>query len=393
MDHVVIVGASASGAATATQLRGSGFKGAITMIGAEKHAPYDRPPLSKGFLSRARDASALALADRDHLADLGVELHLGVEAVTVEEHKRTLLLSDGTTQTYDYLVAATGVRPRQLPETAGMDNVLTLRTMDDSARLSNYLVPGSRLVIVGAGFVGCEVASTAVQMGVQVDVVEAAAAPFQGRLHASVAAALTGIHVERGVRFHTGETVGQLFTKEKVATGIELGSGRTLPADAILVCVGSIPNVEWLQGTTLDLSNGVKTNEFGTAGSGIFAVGDVANFYHPRLHKHVRLEHRTNASESAMIVAKNVCGAAEPYSPLPSFWTDQYERKIQMFGHAGPASEIEFVEGSLEDQRWVARIHEQGEFVAVVGSNAARAMLPHRRSLQDRYEFALPSVA
>lgn len=382
--HVLIVGASAAGVSTALGLRDEGFNGAITLLGAEEHLPYDRPPLSKQVLKGEMDFDGLALSSAEELAERGIDVRLGQTATGLDEAQRQLLLADGARVTYDELVIATGTSARQLPAAAGIEGVFTLKTLEDAIGLKQRLQSGNRLVLVGAGFIGLEVAAVAIGLGLQVDVVEPEEVPLGNRLTNEVGRWLVEEHRTRGVVFHLGQVVSKFHTEHGEIRAVELPDGTYLPADAVLVGIGTSPNTGWLKDTSLTIDNGVVTDEFGQAAPHIHAVGDVANAFHPGLDRHHRMEHRTNANEQALAVARNILGTPTPYCPLPFFWTDQYDNKIQLYGTIHPDSTASFEVGAPGDAKWVL-VFRRGEDVdAVLGRNAVKELMPFRRAAMQR---------
>jgi NADPH-dependent 2,4-dienoyl-CoA reductase/sulfur reductase-like enzyme len=244
-------------------------------------------------------------------------------------------LAEGTRVPYDALVIATGVRPRRLPGTEGLSGVHTLRTLEDALALKARLRPGRRLVIVGAGFIGAEAAAVARGLGVEVTLLEAAPLPLAQAVGEQAGQFLAQIHRDRGVRLHTGAQVAGILGAEGEVTGVGLADGTVLPADDVLVAIGSLPNTEWLAGSGLTVDNGLVCDEFSAAAPGVYGVGDVARWHNPLFGTAMRIEHRTNAAEQGMAVARNLLNpdARRPFAPVPYFWSDQYEMRIQAYGY------------------------------------------------------------
>jgi len=358
MNRIVVVGASAGGLAAAEALRRQGFDGEITLIGDERLAPYDRPPLSKQILDHRWQADQVALRSQADLDALKLDLRLGVAAVGLDQGRRSVELADGTGVRYDALVIATGVRPRR-PSLAGADataGVHVLRTLDDALGLRARLRPGRRLVVVGAGFVGTEVAAVAHTMGVDVTVVEPVPVPLAHAVGRKVGLFLTQLHVDRGVDLRTGTAVEEILTDAGEVTGVKLADATVVPADDVLLAVGSVPNTEWLTGSGLTIDNGLVCDEFSAAGPRVYGVGDVARWHNPLFGTAMRIEHRTNAAEQGMAVAYNLLhpDSPRPFAPVPYFWTDQYELKIQCYGYLRGHEECAVVEGDLDEGRFVA---------------------------------------
>ena len=380
---VAVVGASAAGLSVVEALRRNGFDGRITLVGEEPELPYDRPPLSKEVLSGAWPEERVRLRDESTLAGYDVDLRLGMRATALDPIARKLELADGTAVSYDELVVATGVRPRRLPGSEGIAGVHVLRTLADARRLRSTLAGSPRLVIVGAGFLGAEVASVASATGAEVTMVSDLQAPLSDVLGADLSALLLGAHREHGVRVLTGTGVrGVLATGGRV-TGVLLADGTRLDADAVLIAIGSLPNVEWLAGSGILAPDGVLCDRNCQAAPGVWAAGDVASWVHGTLGRRMRLEHRTNAAEQAVAVADNILSGAHPapFAPVPYIWSDQYDLKIQIYGTPRGADRFVIAEGDLEARRLVALYGRDGVVCAAVGINMARSLRTARAAV------------
>ncbi|MFE7165856.1 NAD(P)/FAD-dependent oxidoreductase [Streptomyces sp. NPDC057616] len=339
--RIVVAGASMGGLRAAEQLRAAGWTGAITVVGDEPHMPYNRPPLSKEVLAGKAPFESLAFTPKAVAAD--VEWLLGAKVVEARLDERTVVLDDGTPLSYDGLVVATGMRPRRLRCPGPLTGRHTVRTLADAQGLRDELTrPGARVVVVGAGFIGCEVAATAVGLGVrEVTVVDPLPLPMAGPLGELLGRALLERHQERGVRFELSATVAG-FTGVDRVDGVVLGDGRVLPADVVVESVGSVANVEWLQGNGLDLTDGVLTCEQLRVGGRpeVVAVGDVARFPNARYDGVPRrVEHWSIPTDTAKHAAKALVAhltgeerELAPFAPLPTFWSDQHEFRLQSFG-------------------------------------------------------------
>ncbi|MFD7641997.1 NAD(P)/FAD-dependent oxidoreductase [Kitasatospora sp. NPDC059795] len=390
---VVIAGASMAGLRAAEQLRAAGWTGPITLVGDEPHAPYNRPPLSKEVLAGKASFDSLAFRPRAAVAD--VTWHLGTAVVRADLDRQSVELSDGTRLSYAALVVATGMRPRRLRcpgPTAGRH---TVRTLDDARALRTALTaPGARVVVVGAGFIGCEVAATAVALGAaEVTVVDPLPLPMAGPLGELLAGALKRRHEQRGVRFALGAGVTGFDGEDRV-TGVALADGRVLPADVVVESVGSIANTEWLDGNGLDLTDGVLTDEHLRVGGRpeVVAVGDVARFPNarydgvPRRVEHWSIPTDT-AKHAAKVLAGHLAGAEpglDPFAPLPTFWSDQHDFRLQSFGAPALGREdVRVLDGDLDGDVLVG-YHRDGRLVGVValgGQQAAAAAARHRAEL------------
>lgn len=290
-----MVGASLAGLSAARSLRKQGYDGRLVVIGDELHRPYDRPPLSKEFLAGTLGETELALETDDE--DLRAEWLLGSRAVGLDRTERTVRLADGREVRADGVVLATGAAARTLPGSEGLSGVHTLRTLDDARALRDELARGGRLVVIGGGFIGAEVASTAYALGLDVTVVEVAPTPLAGPLGETMGAVVSALHADHGVRLLCGVGVKGLSGETRV-DAVLLEDGRSLPADIVVVGVGASPCVQWLDGSGVELDNGVKCGADGrTSLAGVVAVGDCANWYDPRAGFHRRVEHWTGARE------------------------------------------------------------------------------------------------
>ncbi|WP_189149011.1 NAD(P)/FAD-dependent oxidoreductase [Streptomyces lacrimifluminis] len=387
MRTVAVVGASLAGLSAARSLRTQGYDGRLVLIGDEAHRPYDRPPLSKEFLAGTLGEADLGLETDGE--DLRAEWLLGTRATGLDRTDRSVRLADGRDVRADGVVIATGAAARTLPGADGLAGVHTLRTLDDARALRDELARGGRLVVIGGGFIGAEVASTAYALGLDVTVIEAAPTPLAGPLGETMGAVVSGLHADHGVRLMCGVGVKGLSGERRVEA-VLLADGRGVPADIVVVGVGARPCVDWLAGSGVALENGVKCGADGrTSLAGVVAVGDCANWYDPRTGTHRRVEHWTGAMErpAAAVAALLAGGAVEAGVPRPPyFWSDQYGVKIQFVGHAGVADSVTVEEGAVGDRNVLAVYRRGGEPVAVLGMNQPRLFVRWRKQL------ALPGV-
>ncbi|WP_055529249.1 NAD(P)/FAD-dependent oxidoreductase [Streptomyces graminilatus] len=382
MRTVAVVGASLAGLSAARSLREQGYDGRLVLIGDEVHRPYDRPPLSKEFLAGTLGEAELGLETDGE--DLRAEWLLGTRATGLDRTDRSVRLADGRDVRADGVVIATGAAARTLPGADGITGVHTLRTLDDARALRDELARGGRLVVIGGGFIGAEVASTAYALGLDVTVIEAAPTPLAGPLGETMGAVVSGLHTDHGVRLLCGVGVKGLSGEDRVEA-VLLDDGRSVPADIVVVGVGARPCVEWLAGSGVDLDNGVKCGADGrTSLAGVVAVGDCANWYDPRVGAHRRVEHWTGALErpAAAVATLLAGGAVEPGVPRPPyFWSDQYGVKIQFAGYAGGADSVTVEEGAVGDRNVLAVYRRAGEPVAVLGMNQPRLFVRLRKQL------------
>ncbi|MFJ1806959.1 MULTISPECIES: NAD(P)/FAD-dependent oxidoreductase [unclassified Streptomyces] len=382
MRTVAVVGASLAGLSAARSLRKRGYDGRLVVIGDEIHRPYDRPPLSKEFLAGTLGEADLSLETDDE--DLRAEWLLGARATGLDRTERAVRLADGRQVRTDGLVIATGAAARMLPGTEGLAGVHSLRTLDDARALRDELARGGRLVVIGGGFIGAEVASTARALGLDVTVVEVAPTPLAGPLGAAMGSVVSALHADHGVRLLCGVGVKGLSGESRV-DAVLLEDGRSIPADIVVVGVGARPCVEWLEGSGVELDNGVTCGADGrTSLAGVVAVGDCANWYDPRAGAHRRVEHWTGARErpDAAVATLLAGGAVEPGVPRPPyFWSDQYGVRIQFAGHAAGADSVTVEEGAADDRDVLAVYRRAGRPVAVLGMNQPRLFTRWRKQL------------
>lgn len=382
MRRVAVVGASLAGLSAARALRRQGFDGELTIVGAEARRPYDRPPLSKEFLAGDICESDLALEGDDDNID--ARWLLGVHATRLDTGGGAIALDDGTEVRADGVVVATGARARPWPGTERLAGVHVLRTIDDALALREDLRQGSRLVVIGAGFIGAEVASTATKLGLDITVVELARTPLAGSLGEELGAALARMHAKHGTRLVCGAKVSGLTGAERV-TGVEIADGRHLAADVVVVGVGAIPNIEWLNGSGLELANGVMCDAGGaTSIPNVVAVGDCAAWYEHAVGGAHRVEHWTGARDRAAVAVSTLLAGEYQGAPVkaPYFWSDQYGSRIQFAGIARPADEISFEVGDLNEDSFLAVYRRGDRPVAVLGVDQPRLFTRLRRQLE-----------
>jgi NADPH-dependent 2,4-dienoyl-CoA reductase/sulfur reductase-like enzyme len=382
-DGVVVVGASAAGLAAAEALRRNGFDGGVTLVGAEAHRPYDRPPLSKQVLSGAWEVDRVELRAADAYTGLDIELVLGTPASGLDVDKRRLHLGDRTELPYDRLIIATGVAPRRVPGAAECSGVHVLKTIDDALALKDELVGRPRVVVVGGGFLGTEIAATARGLGLDVTIVYPASHPLERQLGATLGALAERMHLDHGVRLRPRTLVSRLIASGGKVRGVECSDGAVVRADVVVVCIGSDPAIDWLAGSGLSLTNGVVCDEFGQCAPGVYAAGDVAAWLGPD-HRHRRVEHRTNAAEQGGAVASHLLGlATAPHQPVAFYWTDQHDARIQVHGALPAGGQLHVIEGSLSERRFVGLWGIGGRAVGVIGWNLPKAARLARQRVVD----------
>jgi NADPH-dependent 2,4-dienoyl-CoA reductase/sulfur reductase-like enzyme len=380
LERIAIVGASLAGMRAATTLREQGFSGSITVVGDEPHPPYDRPPLSKHFLAGKWDEARIALVASDKLDALSLDLRLGHKAVFFDSDAHEVELDDGSRVRFDKALVATGSHPRLLPGTELSPSVMTLRTLDDSRRLASLICPGSRIVVVGGGFIGSEVAATAIGLGADVTVLEALEVPLGRVLGLEVGSACAALHRDHGVDVRTGTGVAGV-TEGDDGARVALADGATIESDVVVVGIGIVPTVDWLVGSGLEIDDGVVVDSTLHATDDVLAAGDVARWPDLQYGVTVRSEHWTNAAEQGAVAAHNLLAgraAAEPYRPVPYIWSDQYDIKIQVLGSPRPDDTVEVVDGSIEEGRFVAVYGRQNLLTAAVGFGRPRQLMGFR---------------
>ncbi len=392
--RLVVVGASLAGLRAVEAARRNGHEGPITLVGAEEHLPYDRPPLSKAYLE-AGEPPAVQFRDESYLReDLGVELLLGAPASGLDTGARTVVVGERPIG-YDVLVIATGARARQLPDSDHLAGVHTLRTLDDAVAIRGALDAGARTVVVGAGFIGSEVASGARKRGLAVTIVETLPTPLVRAIGAQMGVACSALHQAHGTDLRCGVAVDKVIGTGRVEA-VQLVDGTVLPADLVVAGIGASPQTEWLAGSGLTIDNGVLCDEtLWTGVPGVYAAGDVARWPNPLFSGHMRVEHWTNAAEQGALAITNALnpGDARPYETVPYFWSDWYDSRIQFVG-VPQADEVRVVSGSVDEHRFVA-LYRQGERVtgafAVNGQKDImkyRIQIGRRTSWEDALAFA-----
>jgi 3-phenylpropionate/trans-cinnamate dioxygenase ferredoxin reductase subunit len=374
LNRIVVVGASAAGMAAVATLREEGYRGELILIGEESTPGYDRPPLSKQVLLGLTTADDIALHPPAFYQALDIGLHLNARATGLDTVNRVIALNDGQRVEFDGLVIATGLIPRNLAGVEPLEGMFTLRTLQDALALRQQLLEVERVLVVGAGFLGGEVAASARQLGREVTLIDSLELPLLRQLGPEIGRLVSGLHARHGVEFNGGVGVRSLRHASGRVTGAELTDGTTIDAQAVIVAIGSLPATAWLKSSGLDLDDGVMCNEFCEAAEGIFAAGDVANWFNPRFQSRMRLEHRMNATEQGIAVARNMLGAREPFEPIPYFWTDLYDVKVQVYGRIRPDSEMHIVSGAPEQGRFVAAYFMAGHMTAALSWNSPREL-------------------
>ncbi|MFD0363952.1 NAD(P)/FAD-dependent oxidoreductase [Nocardia sp. GCM10030253] len=353
----VIVGGGLAAAKLAEALRDNDFDGAVTVIGAEEHLPYERPPLSKEHLAGKKSLADFTTDPAPWYRDHHIDLRLGTTVTAIDPVAKTVTLPDDSTLSYTKLALATGSTPRRVPiPGADAPNVYTLRTIEDSDTLIGLFGTARRLVIIGAGWIGMEVAAAARAHQVEVSIVETAELPLLAALGPEMGTVFADLHRAHGVEFHFGAQVTEILTHDEVATGVRLGDGTVIDADAVLVAIGARPNIELAADSGLAVDGGVLVDaSLGTSNPDIVAVGDIAEQLHPVLGRRIRVEHWANALNQPAVAAATMLGKSASYDRMPYFFTDQYDLGMEYTGYAAPGDYAQVVvRGDLAKREFVA---------------------------------------
>ncbi len=390
MDTVVVVGASLAGLRCCEALRRRGYSGKLVLVGEEAHKPYDRPPLSKQVLCGEWEPARTEFRRKEGYAPLALELQLGRRALALHAQARRVVLDDGKELAYDGLVIATGARARTLRGSEALSGVFTLRTLDDALQLRVALLQQPRVVVVGAGFIGLEVASACRKLDVAVTVVESMALPLDNPLGSAVGQAVQRLHEAHGVSFRLGVGVAALEGHGRVEH-VRLSDGTAVPADVVVVGIGVTPNTAWLEGSGVAVGDGVLCDPtLATSVPGVVAAGDVVRWENPLFGESMRVEHWSNAVEQGQAAAARLLAGptgGEPFSSLPYFWSDQYDLKLQFAGRVRADDELVLVEGTLADRNYVALYGRAGKLRGVLASNRPQQLLRYRKLLSEQASF------
>ena len=401
MTTVLIAGASLAGLTAADTLRGAGYDGDLIVVDPSATVPADRPPLSKQVLAGEWGPEKAVHRSAARIPELGLDLRLGVAATALDSATRSVTLSDDTTVTADGIVLAMGAAARRLPGDQPR-GVHVLRSLDDCLSLRADLEAGpSRVAVIGAGFIGAEVAATCRGRGLEVTMIEAGPVPLGRVLPGEIGSFITDLHRDHGVDVRLGIGVDGLETDGPLdgagvstkVTGVRMADGTVVDADVVVVGIGVVPNTGWLEGSGLTLDDGVSCDETCLAAPGIVAAGDVARWPNPRYGEVMRVEQWENAIEQGEYAARRLLaelGLGEtpaPFAPVPWFWSDQYDRKLQMAGRPSAGDELVIPEGSIEERRFVAMFRRGDTCTAVLGVSRPRHVMQVRMKLMESLDW------
>ncbi|MGH9047818.1 MAG: NAD(P)/FAD-dependent oxidoreductase [Acidimicrobiales bacterium] len=365
----VVVGAGLAGAKAAETLRGEGFDGRVVLIGEEPRRPYERPPLSKDYLRGEKGFDDAAVHPADFYDGQGIELRTATLVTGIDPERHQVIVSSGERLGYDRLLLATGAAPRRLQVPGSeLDGVHYLRTVADADALCEAIRGSTQVVVVGAGWIGAEVAASARQLGAAVAMVELTSSPLERVLGPEVGGIYAGLHAEHGVDLHFGVGVDALAGSSAVEA-VRLTDGTLLPAQVVVVGVGVVPRTELAESAGLALDNGIAVDEhFQTGAPGIFAVGDVASAFHPRYGTRIRLEHWSAALNQGPVAARNMCGRPTPYERTPYFFSDQYDFGMEYRGWAPVFEQVVF-RGDPAGRQFIAFWLHHGRVAAAMNAN------------------------
>lgn len=397
--HVLVIGASLAGLRAVETLRSHDFTGEVTVCDTEYTVLYDRPPLSKKFLEGEWESDRIRLRKAEDIDALDANWLTGHRAVRLDPNARSITFANGTTQTYDACIVATGGTVRRLPNQPALAGIHTLRTLDDASALRDDLQPGAHLVVIGAGFIGLEAAATATKRGCTVTVLEGLPAPLIRGLGEEMGNAVGRVHEANGVKIRCNVKVEQILGTDRVnAVRItnEHGSTEDVPADVVLVGIGVAPSTQWLEDSGLTLNDGVVCDANLQAAPGVFAAGDVArwpNALYADTEPTMRVEHWTTAAEQGAHAALNTIAyltdqPLAPYSAVPFFWSDQFTARIQFLGRSTGAEEIRVIAGDPATDKFAAAYMRNNRLVGVLGVSMPKVVMPSRKLLETHTPWA-----
>jgi 3-phenylpropionate/trans-cinnamate dioxygenase ferredoxin reductase subunit len=384
---LVVIGGGLAGAKAVEGARAAGYQGRVVLVSEEAHAPYERPPLSKAVLRGEAEPASTHVHDSGFYDQQHVELVTGRRVDALDLRTREVRLDTGDRLSYDAVVLATGASPRVLTVPgAALGGVHYLRTIDDAVRLRVAIRSAGRVAVVGAGWIGTEVAASARQLGADVVLVDPLDVPLQRVLGVQVGAVFGRLHADHGVVLRSGTGVTELRGSDSVEE-VVLGDGSVEPADLVVVGIGVLPRVELASAAGLAVQNGVVVNEYlETDAPGVFAAGDIANTWNPAQHKHIRVEHWANALNQGMTAGRNAAGAREAYDREPYFFSDQFDLGMEYVGHGHPDDQV-VVRGDVAERKFIAFWHRDGRLTAAMNVNVwdvvddLKALVSSRRQI------------
>jgi len=391
--QVIIIGASVAGIGAAAELRRCGYGGRIVLVDAQQHLPYDKPPLSKAILTGETTPDGIRFNSKEELDQLQIELRLGQRVTALDPQARTVTLDAGEVLSGDAIILAMGARARQFPASAWCEGVVTVRDLDDATLLYQKLRTARKLAVIGGGFIGAEVASSARKLGVRVTVFELDEMPFLRILGRDVAERLVRLHHGAGVEVRTGVRVVQVSRTDDGRYALQLQDGSIAVADLVVAGLGAIPNTEMLSGSGLEVGDGIVCDEYGrTSHPGIYAAGDVANWPNPYGFPRHRDEHWTSAREQARIVAQEIVEqrATAWNEYVPYFWSDMHGKRVQVLGSPQYADAVRYVFEDEQKGAFLAEYGRAGVLVGVAGCNAAVRLMKYRAKLPQQPAFESP---
>lgn len=385
MAHFVIVGGGLAAGKAVERLRKEGFDGDVTVVAAEEHPPYQRPPLSKGYLQGTEGTDAVILHPSEWYGEQGVELRTGVRAASLAPGDHRVSLDDGTSLHYDRLLLATGASPRRLPlEGADLDGVRMLRTLDDSDALAAELRGGGRrLVLIGSGWIGMEVAATAKTLGNDVTVLERDAVPLAAAIGPHMGRVFRDLHLERGVDLRPSVNVEAIVGTDR-ADGVRV-DGEVVPADLVLIGIGAVPNTALAEDAGIAVQNGILADAaLRTDAPDVFAAGDVANAYHPVIERRLRSEHWENARRSGAVAAQSMLGIPAAHDSIPYFYTDQFDLGMELSGYAPLMSDAQVLtRGDVAGREFIAFWHDGERVVGAMNVNVWDVQVHLKRLIRE----------
>ena len=393
MNNLVIIGTGQSATQCILTLRRNMFKDHITMVGEEKHLPYQRPPLSKEFLSGEVSLERVFMKSKEFFDQNDVTIFTSTPVVSIDRNKKILSLPNQESLPYNKLVIATGSRVRKLDvEGSSLKNISYLRSIEDANRLKEYFKFGKKLVIVGAGYVGLEVAATAIKKGINVTLIEMENRVMSRTVDPVISKYFDSLHRRNGVEIVLGAAL-EKFEGKDVVERVICSNGQVIEADGVLIGVGILPNQELAEAAGLNCNNGILVDEFGrTEDTSIFACGDCTNHPNAYLNKNLRLESVHNALEQAKTVAFSLIGKQEKYNQVPWFWSDQYDKKLQIVGFSDDHDEL-VIRGSIEEDSFMLFFLKEGKLIAVNAVNNPKEFLICKKLVANRQEISSDDIS